>query len=443
MQINEVVIDLGFKPRPWQLKCLSAIKRFSVIVVHRRGGKTRLAVQKLLDAALKLRLERGRYAYIAPELKQAKAVAWDYLKHYASKIPGHQINESETWVELPNEGGSRSRIRIYGADNPDSLRGIYLDGAVMDEVAQMRPETWGEIILPTLADRTGWAIFIGTPKGVNLFSDLYFRAQSDPAWHSVLFDIHATNCIPTDELAVLRANMSDQEWRQEMLCDFGASMDDSLISIDQVNGALGKHVREDQFSFAPKIIGVDVAQGGDRSVIQPRQGLAAFNPYIEHTTTPGEFADRVARKWDDWEADACFVDGTAGYGDVIIDRLTQLGRNPIPVHFGSAASNPGYQNKRVEMCVAVRDWLVGGGCLPNMAEYRIDLTSVRKKPDRSNGKLGLESKADLKARGLPSPDLFDALALTFASPVHKQSQVGYSPHTVPRAQTDYDPFQAA
>lgn len=437
---NEIVIDLGFKPRPWQLKCLAALKRFAVIVVHRRGGKTRLAVQKLIDAALKLKLERGRYAYIAPELKQAKAVAWDYLKHYAAKIPGHQINESETWIELPNEGGSRSRIRIYGADNPDSLRGIYLDGAVMDEVAQMRPETWGEIILPTLADRIGWAIFIGTPKGINLFSDLYYRAQADPSWHSVLFDINDTNCIPADELAVLRANMSDQEWRQEMLCDFGASMDDVLIQIDLVNSALGRHIPPEKYNFAAKVLGVDVAQGGDRSVIQPCQGLAAFVPYIEHTTKPGEFADRVARKWDEWEADACFVDGTAGYGDVIVDRLTQLGRNPIPVNFGSAANNPGFANKRVEMCVAVRDWLIAGGCLPNMVEYRIDLTSVRKKPDRSTGKLNLESKADLKARGLPSPDLFDALGLTKASPVHKYEPLSYSLSTVPKAVTEYSPW---
>lgn len=440
---NEITIDLGFQCRPWQLQCLRLLKRFNVIVVHRRGGKTRLAVQKLIDAALKLKLERGRYAYIAPELKQAKAVAWDYLKHYAAKIPGHQINESETWVELPNEGGSRSRIRIYGADNPDSLRGIYLDGAVLDEVAQMKPETWGEIILPTLSDRAGWAIFIGTPKGINLFSDLFYRAQVNPDWHAVLFDIHQTNCIPPDELATLKANMSDQEWRQEMLCDFGASMDDALIQIDLVNTALGRHISSEKYNFAPKIIGVDVAQGGDRSVIQPRQGLAAFNPYVEYTKEGAGFAlaDRVARHWNDWGADACFVDNSGGYGDVVCSRLEQLGYTPFRVDFGSASSNPNYQNKRVEMCVSVRDWLLAGGCLPNMTEYRIDLTSVRKKPDRSNGKLGLESKADMKARGINSPDLFDALGLTFASPVYKAEPLTYSLHTQSKSQTDYDPWQ--
>lgn len=436
-------IDLGFRPREWQRRCLSALKRFAVIVVHRRGGKTLLAVLKLIDAALKLQRERGRFAYIAPELKQAKAVAWDYLKHYANKIPGATVNESELWVEIPNEGGYRSRIRVYGADNPDSLRGIYLDGAVLDEVAQMRPPTWGEIILPTLADRNGWALFIGTPKGINLFSDLYFKAQANPDWHSVLFAVTDTDCIPDSELATLRANMTEQEWRQEMLCDFGASTDEALISLDMVNAALGKHLPEDRYCFAARVLGVDVAQGGDRSVIQKRQGLGAFTPYIEHTTRSFDFADRIARTWNDWEANACFVDNSGGYGDAVCSRLVQLGFSPFPVDFGGAASNPGYQNKRVEMWVELRDWLLSGGALPNMTEYRIDLTSPKKKPDNGTGKLKLESKADMNARGLPSPDVGDALALTFAAPVQARSIELHTPYRTSQIQTDYDPYSRA
>lgn len=442
--MQTTTVDLGFRPRSWQTACLSALKRFAVIVVHRRGGKTLLAVLKLIDAALKLKKERGRYAYIAPELKQAKAVAWDYLKHYASKIPGHAINESELWVEIPNEGGSRSRIRVYGADNPDSLRGIYLDGAVLDEVAQMRPTTWGEIILPTLADRHGWALFIGTPKGINLFSDLFFKAQADPTWHSVLFTVNDTNCIPDDELDTLRRNMTDQEWRQEMLCDFGASTDEALISLDMVNAALGKHLSEDKYNFAAKVIGVDVAQGGDRSVIQKRQGLASFTPYIEYTTKTFDFADRVARTWNEWQADACFVDNSGGYGDAVCSRLVQLGFTPFPIDFGGSSSNPGYRNKRVEMWVGVRDWLLSGGALPNMTEYRIDLTSPRKKPDTGTGKLGLEAKAEMVSRGLPSPDVGDALALTFAAPVMPRDFSHMAGNRSTRQPVrDYDPYANA
>src|SRR5690606_9719062 len=133
-----------------------------------RAGKTVMAVMRLIAAALANERQSPRYAYIAPQLNQAKDVAWTYLKHYGLKVPGASVNESELCVEFPNG----ARVRIYGADNPDRLRGIYLDGVVLDEVADMKPEVWDEVVLPTLTDRQGWALFIGTPKGVNRFSEM-------------------------------------------------------------------------------------------------------------------------------------------------------------------------------------------------------------------------------------------------------------------------------
>lgn len=125
--------------------------RFCVLVAHRRMGKTVLAVNHLIKRAIVDGKERGFYAYIAPFRVQAKAIAWSYLKHYTSPIPYCKINEGELSIILPN----RATIRIFGADNPDALRGLYFDGVVMDEVAQMKPEVWGEIIRPALADRKG------------------------------------------------------------------------------------------------------------------------------------------------------------------------------------------------------------------------------------------------------------------------------------------------
>ena len=112
--------------------------------------------------------ENYRAAYIAPFLRQAKDVAWDYLKRYAAPIMDGSPNESELWVPLVNG----ARIRIYGADNPDALRGGYLDDATLDEYADMRAGVWGEVIRPMLADRQGTATFIGTPKGKNAFHDI-------------------------------------------------------------------------------------------------------------------------------------------------------------------------------------------------------------------------------------------------------------------------------
>ena len=409
--MQTVQVDLGVEPRDWQDECWSRLKRFSVVVVHRRGGKTVLAILRLLLMALVCTRERPRYAYIAPELKQAKAVAWDYLKAFALKIPGSRVNEGELWVELPNG----ARIRLYGADNPDNLRGLYLDGAVLDEVAQMKPFLWGEIITPALADRGGWALFIGTPKGMNLFSDLYFRAIDLPDWYAACFTVDDTQVLPAAELEVMRQTMTPQQWRQEMLCDFSASSDESLISLDLVSDAMRRNLSPTAYAHAPKVLGVDVArQGKDRTVIQPRQGLLALKPTIMQGADAMTVAERVATLWTEWNADACMVDGTGGYGAGVIDRLRQMRYRPLEVQFGGKPRDERFLNKRAEMWWSVKEWLEQGGALPAMPEYRIDLTAPQYDFANAAGKLALESKDKLVARGLPSPDLGDALACTFA-----------------------------
>src|SRR5262249_38711880 len=143
-------------------------------------------------------------------------------------IPSVEYHESLLEVRLPNG----ARIRLYGADNPDALRGIFLDGVVLDEVADLRPNLWGEGIRPTLADRKGWALFIGTRRGINLFSELYFKALVDPAWFARLFTYEDTQTISKEEIDSARAMMTERQFAQEFLCDFQAGSDDALIPLD-------------------------------------------------------------------------------------------------------------------------------------------------------------------------------------------------------------------
>lgn len=409
------VIDLGYRPRQWQREVHARLKRFSVLVVHRRGGKTVLAIMALIDAAIRTNKTRARFGYVAPLLKQAKAVAWDYLKHYASKVPGCTINEGELWVQFPNG----ARIRIFGADNPDSMRGLYFDGAVLDEVADFKPEVWGEVLRPALSDRQGWALFIGTPKGVNLFSELYFQAQRDPEWYAATYDVEQTKAIDINELARLKSEMTENQYRQEFLCDFSASVDNQLITIDRVNAAIGKHVRREDYEQSAIILGVDVARyGGDRSVIFRRQGLAAFAPLVFQDIDNMDLAGRVAHQIETWTPDALFID--AGRGEGVIDRLRQLGFNPLGVDFGGRPGNPKYENRRAEMWDGMSDWLKEGGALPDgdyVAMLKADMCAPTYSYANARGKFSLESKDDLRKRGLRSPDIADALALTFASPV--------------------------
>ncbi|MDE7372106.1 MAG: hypothetical protein K2N07_10300, partial [Desulfovibrio sp.] len=129
-------VEIPYKPRYPEVHVQLAAHRFSVLVAHRRFGKTVLVVNHLIRQALLSGCPRGSYGYVAPFRNQAKLVAWDYLKHYTAPIPGRTVNESELSIGLPSNGGG-AKIRIFGADNPDALRGLYFDGVVLDEVAQM------------------------------------------------------------------------------------------------------------------------------------------------------------------------------------------------------------------------------------------------------------------------------------------------------------------
>ena len=213
------VVVIPYRPRPRQQDLHAARKRFNVWVCHRRFGKTVLCVNELLKGVPHCALPKPRFAYIAPFYRQAKQVAWDYVKTYTAPIPNVRYHEGELRADLPGE----ARIQLFGADNPDALRGIYFDGVVLDEYAQMSPTVWTQVIRPALADRGGWAIFIGTPKGRNALYHLYRFAEESPDWHAAIYRASETDIIPRDELEAARRDMSEAEYAQEFECSFDAA----------------------------------------------------------------------------------------------------------------------------------------------------------------------------------------------------------------------------
>lgn len=417
--MTEARISTGYVPHKWQRHIHLHQRRFSLVVFHRRGGKTVAAVNSLIDDALRSKVKMPRMGYVAPYRSQAKSIAWDYLKHYTHMIPGVRHNESELSVEFGHNG---ARIRLFGADNPDALRGMYFDRVVLDEVADMRPEVWGEIIRPAVADRKGWVLFIGTPKGINLFHELYTKHVDDPEWYVETFPIEKTlGDIPwltAEEVEASRRDMSEAQYRQEWQCDWSASCDNTLITIDMVAGAFRKKLHASQYDRQPKVIGVDVARfGDDRSVIQRRQGLAAWPPRILRNVDNMHLASLVAQEIAEWEPDAVFID--AGRGEGVIDRLRQLGTDPGPVEVnfgGSPLDGQRYSNKRTEMWSLMAEWLRAGGALADCEELRASLVVPTYSFDAA-GRMKLEPKEKIKERLGMSPDPADALALTFAEHV--------------------------
>lgn len=195
-------------------------QRFAIGVAHRRAGKTVACILDLIKGANTNTKLRPRYAYLAPLHSQAKTVAWDYLKYYGMAISGSIANEAELRVDFPNGG----RVRLHGADNPDALRGIYLDGVVLDEYAQMRPQVWPEIILPALTDRQGWAAFIGTPKGRNEFCKLYEAALKDETWFHFMLKASETGILTEAELETAKRAQTPEQYQQEFECSFEAAI---------------------------------------------------------------------------------------------------------------------------------------------------------------------------------------------------------------------------
>lgn len=195
--------------------------RFGVVVAHRRMGKTVSAINHLIKDAVLNEKEAPRYAYIAPTYGQAKRVAWDYLCKYVRPLGG-TANISELRVDFMGR-----RIQLYGSDNPDSLRGQYFDGVILDEIGDQNPKIWTEILRPALADRMGWCLFIGTPKGQNHFKDLRDRAEDTPEWGLLEFKASETKLVPDSELKAARAEMGEDKYQQEFECSFHAAVEGS------------------------------------------------------------------------------------------------------------------------------------------------------------------------------------------------------------------------
>ncbi len=214
-------IEIPYEPRPLQEKIHNELKRYNVLVCHRRFGKTVLAVNHLIMTCCEK--PNSRLAYIAPTYRQGKAVAYDYLKQYTEPLMklGGKRHETELKVDLWNG----SRLQIFGADNPDALRGLGFDGVVLDEFALMSPRTWTEIVRPAISDKLGYVIFIGTPMGHNHFWEVYDLAKRRGGeWYAELYRASETEVISDDELEEARATMPEDQFEQEFEVSFQAAV---------------------------------------------------------------------------------------------------------------------------------------------------------------------------------------------------------------------------
>lgn len=428
------LVKINYTPRKIFRPFHNNNKRKSIIVAHRRAGKTVAAVRHLERAAMTHPLPLPRFAYIAPTYKQAKDIAWMYVQQTYYQLRDYcSVNESELRIDFPNGG----RVRLYGADNPDSLRGLYFDGAVIDESALADPRLYKEILIPALTDRDGWVAFIGTPKGQNYFYQLLREAQKDPeTWYWAIHKASETGILTQEQLKDARVAMSLSEYNQEFECSFDEGATNQFIDGSTVIEAQART----SIPTGPVLIGADISRfGDDRTIIVVRRGRRLLEIRKHWKMSIVETATKIIECINDYSAKIdvhTFVDG-GGVGGGVVDILKDRGFPRIYDVQAASKSNDNtkFLNKRAEMYHGMREWLRTDGDIRfGGEELAVDLTVTRYKYN-SNGALVLEAKGDIKKRGMLSPDMADALAQTFAEAVPNADALRVpSPHQMINAQ---------
>jgi len=271
-------ITIPYKPRALQRHFHENMKRWNLLVCHRRYGKTVKIINQLIKDALSCTKHQPRFGYIAPFYSQAKQIAWDYLKYYSNVIPGVTFNEAELRADYPNGG----RVRLYGADNPHILRGIYLDGVGIDEYGQIKPTLLAQVIRPALSDRQGYAIISGTPNGPNEFFDLYEKVKNNEDWYIAVHKASETGLIAPDELKAARDIMDEDTYNQEYECSFSASMKGAYYGKEIELAEIEGRIQELPYDPALPVYTTDDIGTGDMNVTWFFQVSGPWFNYIDY-----------------------------------------------------------------------------------------------------------------------------------------------------------------
>ena len=213
---KELKVAIPYYPQEYQADIHEDNTRFKVVIIGRRGGKTELAINEDIIKAMQI---PGLYWIIAPTFRQVKSIVWTRLKKLLANDPYWKFNE----VELSAYHRIRdTRIELKGADKPETLKGVGLQGAILDECSIMKQMAWVEVVRPMLADTLGWALFITTPKGKNWVHDLYKKGldETETEWASYHYPTSVNKYIAADEIAQAKKDMSERMFRQEFMAEF-------------------------------------------------------------------------------------------------------------------------------------------------------------------------------------------------------------------------------
>lgn len=295
-------VSTGYEPRPLQAELHQKLKRFNILNIHRRFGKSVFSVNHMLDSLLRCEQKNPVGAYIAQNYSSAKRIIWQYLKDYTQSFPGVRANESELLLTIPRAWkGDKVRIQLLGSERPDSLRGMYFDGIIFDEFAFCDPTAWNSIVRPALADRNGWAILISTPNGRNHFYNVYGRAEksmaerADSPWFAATIRADESGVLSDNELQEIREAIGEEAYQQEFMCSFfaqvkGAYYKDALDNIVKKGQVKNYPISVDQETHVAFDLGI-----GDSTALWFFQAVGNEVQVVDYYEDSGKGLDEYVR----------------------------------------------------------------------------------------------------------------------------------------------------
>jgi phage terminase large subunit len=452
-----MVVDLWkIKPDAWQEEVLEAYPHSPRIALKACTGPGKSCVLNWIGWNFVLTRPHPIIGATSISGDNLRANLWtEFARWYDKSDLLQQMFEMTKTVifnrQEPNTWKIEARTWPKNADTV--MQGNALRGLHAEYVMWLLDETgdYPDGLLPVCE-----AIFSGAPKEAHIVQAGNPIKRAGPLWHASsrarkLWKLIEITADPDDPKRTPRVSVEhakeqiEQHGRDNpyvmvnILGQFPPTDFNALISPEECEEAMRRYYREWDYREMPRVMGVDVArEGDDASVIFCRQGLQSFPMIKKRNINSLQGAGLVARKWDDWGADACFVDATGGFGAGWIDQLMVLGKAPIGIQFsGSAHQAERYYNKRTEMYFDAIDWIKRGGALPPSPEITAALTQTTY--SFKGNRLLLEPKEMIKAKLGYSPDETDGFVLTFAEPVTAQKRSRAPKQNV----ADYDVMREA
>ncbi len=421
MELNLPILPLRDYQKPiWNYMMQTKPGLRAVTVWPRRNGKDLTAINVLAAKALQ---RKGLYLYIAPYANQVRSIIWEGSdgtgQRFRDYIPKEVVTRTlDQSMKLWLSNGSL--IQLVGSDNPDAIVGTNPLGIIFTEFSLHKPGIW-QFMRPVLAENGGWALFNGTPRGMNHFYDMAMMAEGREKWFYEKLTADTTGFPTIEQIEEERADgMPESLIEQEFYTSWTASSEETLIPLDKIEESIMQpELRPQDWSFAPRIIGVDpaYAEKGDRAAIMRRQGRLWYRPEVYQGIDPMALATKVADHLRNWKAHLCFVD--AGRGEAVWSRLYQLGFRDrvIPVDFGGATYDAICHRKKDEIWNRMKRHICDPTHPARIPADEPDLVRDLSAPTfeiNDRGQLQIESKKSLRKRGFRSTDLGDAAALMYA-----------------------------